>query len=246
MANMRMDSPSRQQPWRSTRDKRSSTSQLSQGLDKMHTSSAGVKKATTKQELKHGKKGRRFPKGGRAKATKALEKRVSLMETEVAWLEQQKVLGITGEPDYNTPNILSVPTPKSAKFKRGRKKRRQSEDMYMDDFLLSDADGEEEAGKNKEEKEGKKLQRGERWIPELAHRGRVSRKPRNVPFQTWMAYCQLDDYIYRCSLTDEEILTHPLMDDVYSFQNGGSKPVTPAGFQWDERKNLVPAQGNRF
>ncbi|KAI2464991.1 hypothetical protein F4781DRAFT_410810 [Annulohypoxylon bovei var. microspora] len=233
-----MSPPSRQQPRRAVRDKSTSPTELLHGSDKMHKPREGVKKAAAKQGAKQRKKGGRFPPRARARATRALERRVSAMESEVALLEQRELLGITEEPE-NVSDIRNVAVAKSAKAKRSRK-RKQSVDMYMDYFLVSDEEG--EGRKKQGGKESEQLRREDRWIPDMEHRGRPFRKPGAVPYQIWMSYSLLDDYIYRHSITDAEILTHPLMDDVYSFQNGGPQPVTPAGFQWDERRNLVPIQ----
>ncbi|KAI1141989.1 hypothetical protein F5Y05DRAFT_369375 [Hypoxylon sp. FL0543] len=203
--------------------------------------SATKQKTISKTKSKHGERGKRATKGAQAKATKALENRVSAMEAEVAWLEQRELLGIAGEPNHITPKP-SMASPKAPKSKRGRKKKKPAEEMYMDDFLLSDEEGEAGEGLGKEGERG--LRREDRWIPDIEHRGRPARKPKNVPYQIWMSYTLLDDYIYRQSLTDEEALTHPLMDDVYLFQNGGPQPVTPAGFQWNDRRRLVPVKEN--
>ncbi|KAI1410306.1 hypothetical protein F5Y13DRAFT_202444 [Hypoxylon sp. FL1857] len=229
-----MSSVTRHQPRRAVRDKRLPVTQPPQTPQKTQASGSGIRKLTPKNETKHGKRGRR---GAQAKATKALENRVSAMETEVAWLEQRELLGIAGEPSHISPN-LSIASPNAPKTKRGRKPKKPAEEMYMDDFLLSDE--ESEAGG----KEGDLLHRGDRWIPDMEHRGRPTRKPKNVPYQLWMSYTLMDDYIYRQSLTKEEALKHPLMDDVYAFQSGGPQPVTPTGFQWNDRRALVPIQEN--
>ncbi|KAI1455965.1 hypothetical protein F4805DRAFT_253357 [Annulohypoxylon moriforme] len=233
-----MGPPSRQQPRRAVRDNKDTSPTQSAHPNKTHKSRGGIRKVKGKQGMKQGKKGGKFPPGARARATKALERRVSAMESEVALLEQRELLGIAEESGTNSaPNTQHPATPRSAKPKRGHK-RRQSVDMYMDYFLLSDEEQEGEKKQGGEETE--KLQRSDRWIPDMEHRGRPSRKPESVPHQIWMAYSLMDDYVYRHWITREEVLTHPLMDDVYSFQNGGPQPVTPAGFQWDETRNLVP------
>ncbi|KAI0888587.1 uncharacterized protein GGS22DRAFT_60845 [Annulohypoxylon maeteangense] len=234
-----MSSASRQQPRRAVRDNKDESPTPPTHLIKKRKSRDSVRKLSAgKQGVKQGKKGGRFPPGARARATKALERRVTAMESEVALLEQRELLGIAGESEDVAPDNRNVAPPKSTKRKRAHK-RKQSVDMYMDYFLKSDEDGEEDTkgGKGTEQ-----LRRGDRWIPDIEHRGRPSRKPEAVPYQIWMAYSLMDDYIYRHSITREEVLTHPLMDDVYSFQNGGPQPVTPAGFRWDEWKNLVPVQ----
>ncbi|KAL7627262.1 hypothetical protein AAE478_001451 [Parahypoxylon ruwenzoriense] len=206
-----------------------------------HASTAGIQKVTTKSGIKsRGKKG--WKKGAQSRVTRELEKRISAMETGVAWLEQRELLGLGVEPAQVSPTSLDLATADSAKAKHTRKNKKmkkkvEENDRYMDDFLLSDEEGEEMQGKGEE---GDRLQRADRWIPDMEHRSRPSRKPKNVPYQLWMSYSLLDDYIYRYSLSDEEAQSLPLVDDIYAFQNGGSKPVTPAGFRWDDKKRLVP------
>lgn len=79
-----------------------------------------------------------------------------------------------------------------------------------------------------------------RHIPQIGQRRRVGRKPAAVPFSIWMAYKQLDDFVYRHSLTNEEALGLPTDDDAFDFQGGGVKePSLPVGFAWDEEKRLV-------
>lgn len=158
---------------------------------------------------------------------------------------QQTPFELNAQPAHvsSISPVPPTPTPKLAKGKRGRpkkkkkKKKSEEEDMYMDDFILSD---EENAANKGEGEAGDRLNRGDRWIPDIEHRSRPAWKPKGVPYQMWMSYCLLDDYIYRYSLTDGEVMAYPLMDEVYSFQNGGPQPVTPAGFQWNDKKKLVP------
>lgn len=79
-----------------------------------------------------------------------------------------------------------------------------------------------------------------RHIPQIGLRRRVGRKPAAVPFSIWMAYKQLDDFVYRHSLTEEEALALPTDDDAFDFQGGGGEePSLPLGFAWDEEKRLV-------
>ncbi|KAI0128117.1 hypothetical protein F4776DRAFT_629313 [Hypoxylon sp. NC0597] len=229
-----MDPASGQQPRRSVRQKASSSSQT---LEKAQASEAGVQKPA-QNEPKQEKGRKRAGRGARAKATKALEEKVSAMEPEAACREQNELLGITSEPNGASSTIIQA-SPKVAKSKRGRKRKR-AEEMYMDDILLSD---EGETGKGSGEG-GDRLRRADRWIPDIEHRVRIASKPKNVPCQMWMSYTLLDDYIYRQSLTEEQVLTHPLMDEIYTFQNGGPKPTTPPGFQWGDRKRLVHIRQN--
>ncbi|KAI6085745.1 hypothetical protein F4821DRAFT_279083 [Hypoxylon rubiginosum] len=236
--------PTRRQPRRSARDRRAAAKKapsLSHSLK--HSSDAGVPKKA------------RHAKGGKKKAIRDLEKRVAAMEPQVALSEQSELLKIPTAtlvvdvlPDAPPPTPAPA-TPKSAKNKRGRPKKKRDEDMYMDEFLLSDeeepapqvaAGGQTAAAAAAAA--AKNLRRGDRWIPELEHRRRITKKPANVPHGLWMSYRFFDDYMYRMSLTEEEVLSHPLMDEVFSFQNNGHRPpVAPEGFWW-EGKELVPVR----
>ncbi|KAI0109787.1 hypothetical protein F4814DRAFT_424598 [Daldinia grandis] len=230
-----MDTSVRQQPRRAVRDKRGLSSLPLKSPKQGHTSGPGSPKKSPRIEMKHRrKKGAISQAKARVLATKALEKKVSSMDQQSAFLEQSGLLGVKSFLP-KSPGIESLKSPKLPKAKRGRgKKKKSEEDMYMDDFLLSD----------EENVHSGDLRRAERWIPEIEHRRRLGQKPRSVPSQLWMSYCLMDDYIYRQSLTDEEVLAHPLIDDVLEFQHGGGsdKIVLPPGFQWDEKRRLVPVQ----
>ncbi|OTB00531.1 hypothetical protein M426DRAFT_26446 [Hypoxylon sp. CI-4A] len=242
------DEPARQQPRRTVRDKAPAVYRPLPSP----ASKAGVQK--------------RAVRGGQAKVRKALEARVAAMDAHAALEEQRGLLNAedidieidaaalsNGAPidlsplqDSPPPTPAAPAAPKPTKGKRGRKKKPAKEKKYMDDFLLSD-DDEEEGGENEREQGGggDRLRRGDRWIPEMENRKRPAKKPRGVSHQVWMSYCFLDDFIYRSSLTEEEVLTYPLLDQMYAFQQGDTEePVTPAGFQWDETKRLVPIQEN--
>lgn len=79
-----------------------------------------------------------------------------------------------------------------------------------------------------------------RHIPHISLRRRVGRKPAKVPFSIWMAYKQLDDFVYRHSLSDEEVVALPTDDDAFDFQGGGGEePSLPVSFAWDDEKRLV-------
>lgn len=79
-----------------------------------------------------------------------------------------------------------------------------------------------------------------RHIPQIGQRRRVGRKPAACPFSIWMAYKQLDDFVYRHSLSDEEVVALPTDDDAFIFQGGDcEEPSLPPGFFWDENKRLV-------
>ncbi|KAJ0110099.1 hypothetical protein J7T55_014902 [Diaporthe amygdali] len=78
-----------------------------------------------------------------------------------------------------------------------------------------------------------------RHIPQIGLRRRVGRKPAKVPFSLWMAYHQMDDFIYRNSLSKEEVVALPTDDDVFDFHIGGDAPSLPPDFAWDDKKRLV-------
>lgn len=79
-----------------------------------------------------------------------------------------------------------------------------------------------------------------RHIPQIGQRRRVGRKPAACPFSIWMAYKQLDDFVYRHSLSDEEVVALPTDDEAFIFQGGDcDEPSLPPGFSWDENKRLV-------
>lgn len=233
-----MEASVRQQPRRAARDKHGLGSLPLKSPKQGHTSGPGSPKKSPRIETRYRrKKGAMSHAKARALATKALEKKVSSRDHESAWLEQSGLLGVPKSFPQKSPGIQGLASPKLPKAKRGRSKKKKSEeDMYMDDFLLSD----DEFGHPGD------LRRAERWIPDMEHRRRLDQKPKNVPSQLWMSYCLMDDYMYRQSLTDEEVLEHPLMDDVLAFQHGGSsdKVVPPPGFQWNERRRLVPILEN--
>ncbi|KAI1638684.1 hypothetical protein F4809DRAFT_599282 [Biscogniauxia mediterranea] len=187
-----------------------------------HKAKAIAKKAVSKSRSSRSKA------KGKLKAT--LLKRVDAMDPSDAWLEQSNLLGI----GLASPKPSPKTDPNSPRAKRGRPSRRatvpKAEKKFMDDIFGSD----DEAGA------ADQLQRGDRWIPDMEHRGRPARRPPHVPHQLWMSYCLLDDYIYRESLTPGEVLSFPLMDDVYTYQHGGPKPITPPGFRWDRHRQLMP------
>ncbi|KAI1470554.1 uncharacterized protein F4812DRAFT_418098 [Daldinia caldariorum] len=224
-----MDAAAIPQPRHAVQDQHGLAIKLLQSPKQRHTPGPVSPKRLPKRVSKSKAK-------AKAKAMRTLEKKVSAMDPEAAFLEQSGLFGAAKNPPPRSPSIRSPKSPKLSKPKRGRNKRKKTEeDMYMDDFLLSD-----EEDKHPGYLGG--LRRAERWIPDIDHRPRVHQKPRNVPSQLWMSYCLMDDYIYRQSLTEEEVLAHPLMDEVLEFQQGGngSEPIPPVGYTWNEERKLVP------
>ncbi|KAF7533839.1 hypothetical protein G7054_g6723 [Neopestalotiopsis clavispora] len=82
------------------------------------------------------------------------------------------------------------------------------------------------------------LQRGQRTQP--------SERPSCVDATLWMVYRMLDGWIFRASLSAEEAITYPLMDDVMEFQcEGGDKqPVAPKGWKWEGRELVSLARAD--
>lgn len=121
-----------------------------------------------------------------------------------------------------------TPAKKTPARKRGGKKKKK-EEKFMDDFLTP-------------EEAADQLRRSERWIPDIELRTRPTTKPDSIPIQLWMSYCMMEEFVYRQSLTEEEVLSLPLIDDVFIYKQGGPMPSAPPGYYWDEEKNLVPNQ----
>ncbi|KAI7776412.1 hypothetical protein LA080_005367 [Diaporthe eres] len=118
------------------------------------------------------------------------------------------------------------PRPAHNKWRDGRRGRFAKRYIDAEEFL--DPDENDELGLS------------DRHIPQIGARRRVSKKPAKVPFSIWMAYKQLDDFVYRHSLSDEEVAALPTDDEAFDFQGGGGeKPSLPVGFAWSETKRLV-------
>ena len=125
----------------------------------------------------------------------------------------------------NQGDVIDASTEAAPKRKRSGKKKKEK---FMEDELLTEA------------QKSDKLRRYDRWIPDIGHRKRVATRPDSVPYELWMSYCMMDEYIYRQSLTAQEVAALPLIDEVFLHKQDGPKPITPPGFRWDEEKELVP------
>ncbi|KAI0597476.1 hypothetical protein F4775DRAFT_602696 [Biscogniauxia sp. FL1348] len=222
MANDKDNSPTatRHQPRRAARNDRKEN----------HKAKAITKKAVSKSRSSRSK--------AKEKLKATLLKKVDAMDPSDAWLEQSNLLG-AGLVSSPKPSPKTG-APSSPRAKRGRPSRKatvvpRAEKKFMDDIFGSDDDDDEADTADR-----RRLQRGDRWIPDMEHRGRPAHRPPHVAHQLWMSYCLLDDYIYRESLTPDEVVAFPLMDDVYTYQHGGPKPITPPGFRWDRHRQLVP------
>lgn len=111
---------------------------------------------------------------------------------------------------------------------KGRDGRRGRAKRYIDEAEFFEPDENDELGLSG------------RHIPQIGARLRVSKKPAKVPFSIWMAYKQLDDFVYRHSLSKEEVLALPTDDEAFVFQgDGGEEPSLPPGFAWDNTRRLV-------
>ena len=122
-------------------------------------------------------------------------------------------------------NPINAGTEATPKRKRNTKKKKEK---FMEDDLLTPA------------QKSDKTRRNDRWIPDIGFRKRVATRPDSVPQELWMSYCMMDAYIYRESLSAEEVSDLPLIDEVFSYKQDGPKPTTPTGFCWDDEKELVP------
>ncbi|KAJ8125509.1 hypothetical protein O1611_g8129 [Lasiodiplodia mahajangana] len=211
--------PTRHQPRRATRvTKRADEPGAGDIIP--HLSTNGVHKSEGKSRGPAQRK--------RKKLQNALIKRVDARDPKDALAEQTHLLGLS--------YLLSPVSPKStAPLKPREQLRRKSkgEKKYMDDVLTVDDSFEDE------------LQRGDRWIPNFEYRTRPTHKPNGVPYSLWLSYKHLDDFIYRCSLSPEDLEGLPLLEDVHEYQNSDGRmprPITPPGFKYDESLELVPIE----
>ncbi|XXG99469.1 hypothetical protein Hte_005808 [Hypoxylon texense] len=230
-----LDLPTRRQPGRAARPEKLVFDDSSSSEPKP-SSGAGTRKRTTRasDELPEPKRVKAKNRGPERLLIDRLEARISKMDSAAALSEQSELLNVgRAKQPVATPEPT---TPGSVKSKRSRpRKRRAKEELYMDEFLASDAEEVKET-----QAQPIPLRRGDRWIPEIEHRRRVTKRPSNVPSQVWISYCLLDDYIYRNSLSDEEVLKLPFLDDVLDFQMGRGQPVALEGYHWNSKKHLVP------
>ncbi|KAI1495901.1 hypothetical protein F5X99DRAFT_425512 [Biscogniauxia marginata] len=202
----------RHQPRRTARDGRKDTPKTG-GITKTGPTKAGISKPKARTARSKAK--------DKLKAT--LMKKVDARDPDDAWIEQSRLLGTSTTPV----------SPKPPRLRKGGRRGRKTpspkaEKKFMDDIFEQDDDAADQ------------LQRGDRWIPDMELRGRPAQRPPHIPHQLWISYCLLDEHIYRLSLTPDEVLALPLMDDVYTYQHGGPEPICPPGFRWDSHRQLVP------
>ncbi|KAI0197568.1 hypothetical protein F4808DRAFT_473744 [Astrocystis sublimbata] len=174
----------------------------------------------------------------RKKLQAALLKKVDARDSEEALAEQVDLLGAdsdnTSKPCHfgreTAPSPTEVTPPKTkSRTRRGAAANKK----YVEDIVLEDCGL------------GDELQRAKRWIPDFEHRKRLTKQPAGVPYGLWMSYKFLDEFIYRHSLSAEEVAALPLLDDVHEFQNSDGKtpmPMVPSGYQFDENLELVPVK----
>ncbi|KAI1300933.1 hypothetical protein F5Y03DRAFT_396897 [Xylaria venustula] len=163
----------------------------------------------------------------RRKFQRALIKQVDNRDSGDAWTEQAHLLGLSDASPPPSPTNMGPSKPKAQGYRKSKGKK------YMDDFIDMKDHAEDE------------LQREQRWIPDFAHRKRPNNQPPGVPFSLWMSYKHLDDYMYRHSLSREELESLPLLDDVHEYQNSDGRkprPITPLGYQWDDHLELMPVE----
>ncbi|KAL1867881.1 hypothetical protein Daus18300_006156 [Diaporthe australafricana] len=121
------------------------------------------------------------------------------------------------------PQTTNVPaTSRNKSGRRGRPKKACVDEGEIFDFDEHD-----------------KLGLSGRHIPQIGLRRRVCKKPAKVAFSIWMAYSQLDDFIYRNSLAEDEVLALPTDDQVFDFHNGGEAPSLPPDLAWDDKKRPI-------
>ncbi|KAI2628309.1 hypothetical protein GGS21DRAFT_492629 [Xylaria nigripes] len=176
---------------------------------------------------------------GKRKDTAATEKRckqlqqalldkVDTRDPKIAWAEQAGLLGL---PPGSPPSPIS---PKKSKPSKAEARRVAREEKYVDDMLVKENEA-------LAEDPDRDLKREERWIPTFAQRKRTIEKPLCVSYSVWMAYRHLDEIIYRSSLSREELLALPLLEEVYEYQDKNGqvpRPITPPGFRWNENLEL--------
>lgn len=63
-------------------------------------------------------------------------------------------------------------------------------------------------------------------------------RPSCVDGTLWMVYRMMDGWIFRASLSGEEAVTYPLLDDVMQYQceGGDAQPIAPEGWKWEDRE----------
>ena len=154
------------------------------------------------------------------------------LEQQQARLLRRASIALAGE-GFELPIILDAAaetlpdrTPPAHNTRESRRGRPAKRYIDADEFLGPE--------------ENDELGLSGRHIPQIGLRRRVGRKPAKVPFSIWMAYKQLDDFVYRQSLSEEEVVALPTDDDAFDFQGGGGEaPSLPGGFAWDANKRLL-------
>ncbi|KAH9908310.1 hypothetical protein F4778DRAFT_716844 [Xylariomycetidae sp. FL2044] len=226
-------SPIRQMPKRAAKRRPGVESQErhQNALSVSTTLNAGVTKRTGRSGTKsHKKSGRsRSKQEKKKKARGELNRKVDAMDQKAAWQEQSELLGLSPDSIQATLESLeSTPSPRSPHGKRSRKgKGKKTHKGFVDDLLDDGLDSDDS------------LQLSERHIPRMEHRGHPVEKPDNVPQSLWLAYCHLNDYIYRQSLPEDVIKQLPLIEEYFKFQHGGPAPSLPPGFEWSAHGELL-------
>ncbi|KAI4597438.1 hypothetical protein KJ359_004545 [Pestalotiopsis sp. 9143b] len=76
-------------------------------------------------------------------------------------------------------------------------------------------------------------------------RPQPAERPSCMDGTLWMVYRMMDGWIFRASLSAEDAVTYPLLDDVMEYQceGGDAQPIAPEGWKWEDRE-LVQTGGN--
>lgn len=173
------------------------------------------------------------PKRAMYQLRSKLNKRIESQDQEKLEQQQSRLLRrasiALAEEGLELPGILEIAAdrrPPSHYHMDSRRSR--STKRFMDESEFLEPDENDELGLSS------------RHIPHIGLRRRVSKKPSHVPFNIWMAYKQMDDFVYRQSLSEREVLALPSDDDAFAFQgHDGAKPSLPPGFSWDDKRRLV-------
>ncbi|KAI0970160.1 hypothetical protein F4678DRAFT_462960 [Xylaria arbuscula] len=211
--------PTRYQPQRAARDAGTPDQAKLGDTVASHSSPSGVRKPE--------RKSRGASTRQRKKFQRALIKQVDARDSGDAWAEQAHLLGLSDASPLPSPTNMGPSKPKANGYRKTKGRK------YMDDIVDMEDHAQDE------------LQRGQRWIPDFAHRKRPNNQPPGVPFSLWMSYKHLDDYMYRHSLSREELESLPLLDDVHEYQNSDGRkprPITPPGYRWDDHLELTPVE----
>lgn len=177
------------------------------------------------------------PKRAMYQLRSKLNKRIESQDQEKLEQQQSRLLRrasiALAEEGLELPGILEIaadklPDRRPPTHNHRDSRRSRSTKRFMDESEFLEPEENDELGLSS------------RHIPHIGLRRRISKKPAHVPFNIWMAYKQMDDFVYRQSLSEREVLALPFDDDAFAFQgHDGAKPSLPPGFAWDDKRRLV-------